>query len=115
MTGKHKPKVVVIGGGTGMPVLLQGLKEYPVELNAVITIADDGASKGAIRNVINIPAPGDIRYVIAALANVDRYLYELFQYRIEGNNGLAWHALGNLLLVATNEITGEFSFAVSMV
>lgn len=115
MTGKHKPKVVVIGGGTGMPVLLQGLKEYPVELTAVVTVADDGGSTGEIRNVINIPAPGDIRNVIAALANVDRDLYELFQYRIEGNNGLAGHALGNLLLAATNEITGDFSMAVSKI
>lgn len=115
MGGQDKPKVVVLGGGTGMPVLLQGLKQYPLDLTAVVTVADDGGSTGKIRHEIDIPAPGDIRNVIAALANVDEDLHELFQYRISGNNGLAGHALGNLLLVATNEITGDFNYAVEKV
>jgi len=114
--GKHrKPKVVVLGGGTGMPVLLQGLKKYPLDLTAVVTVADDGGSTGKIRDVINVPAPGDVRNVIAALANVDEDLNKLFQYRIEGGNGLDGHALGNLLLVATNEITGDFNRAVEKI
>lgn len=115
MTMNQKPNVVVLGGGTGMPVLLRGLKEYPVNLTAVVTVADDGGSTGRIREVIDIPAPGDIRNVIAALSNVDEDLYELFQYRIKGNNGLAGHALGNLLIAATNEITGNFFEAVNKV
>lgn len=114
--GKHRnPNIVVLGGGTGMPVLLKGLKEYPINLTAVVTVADDGGSTGRIRQKINIPAPGDIRNVIAALSDVDDALYELFQYRITGNNGLSGHALGNLLLVATNEITGDFNHAVNKV
>lgn len=115
MGGQYKPKVVVLGGGTGMPVLLQGLKKYPLDLTAVVTVADDGGSTGKIRNTINVPAPGDIRNVIAALANVDEDLNELFQYRIKGNTDLSGHALGNLLLVATNEITGNFNDAVDKV
>lgn len=115
MVRNKRPKVVVLGGGTGMPVLLQGLKEYPIDLTAVVTVADDGGSTGKIRHEIDVPAPGDIRNVIAALANVEEDLYELFQYRIEGKNGLTGHALGNLLLVATNEITGNFNDAVQKV
>src|SRR5690606_41508215 len=108
MVVKDKPNVVVLGGGTGMPVWLKGLKEYPINLTAVVTVADDGGSTGRIRETIDVPAPGDIRNVIAALSNVDEDLYELFQYRISGNNGLKGHSLGNLLLVATNEITRDF-------
>ncbi len=115
MGATTKANVVVIGGGTGMPVLLQGLKTYPMELTAVVTVADDGGSTGEIREAINIPAPGDIRNVISALSNVDTDLNNLFQYRIKANNGLAGHALGNLLLAATNEITGDFSLAVHKV
>lgn len=115
MAAQGKPKVVVLGGGTGMPVLLQGLKKYPLDLTAVVTVADDGGSTGKIRHAINVPAPGDVRNVIASLANVDADLHELFQYRIKGNTDLTGHALGNLLLVATNEITGDFNEAVEKV
>jgi len=115
MATQLNPKVVVLGGGTGMPVLLQGLKKYQLDLTAVVTVADDGGSTGKIRDAINVPAPGDIRNVIAALANVDEDLHQLFQYRIEGESGLAGHALGNLLLVATNEITGDFNVAVDKI
>lgn len=115
MSMKRKPNIVVLGGGTGMPVLLRGLKEFPVNITAVVTVADDGGSTGRIRKAVDIPAPGDIRNVIAALSNVDEDLYELFQYRITGDNGLSGHALGNLLLVATNQITRDFSQAVKEV
>lgn len=115
MSMQRKPNIVVLGGGTGMPVLLRGLKEFPVNITAVVTVADDGGSTGRIRKAVDIPAPGDIRNVIAALSNVDEDLYELFQYRITGDNGLSGHALGNLLLVATNQITRDFSQAVKEV
>lgn len=115
MKGQEKPRVVVLGGGTGMPVLLQGLKEYPIDLTAVVTVADDGGSTGEIRNSINIPAPGDIRNVICALANVDDDLKQLFQYRFEGEHHIKGHALGNLLLAATHEITSDFHEAVAKI
>lgn len=110
-----KPKIVVLGGGTGMPILLKGLKDYPIELSAIVTVADDGGSTGRIREKVDVPAPGDIRNVIASLSNVDMDLYKLFQYRIESDNGLDGHALGNILLVATNKVTGDFNEAVQKV
>lgn len=112
---QRKPKVVVLGGGTGMPILLRGLKDYPIDLSTIVTVADDGGSTGKIRENINVPAPGDIRNVIAALSNVDEDLYYLFQHRIQGSNGLSGHALGNILLVATNAVTGDFTSAVQKV
>src|SRR5690625_1295955 len=115
MVKQSNPNIMVMRGGTGMPVLLRELKNYPINLTAAVTMADDGGRTGKISEKINIPAPGDIRNVIAALSNVDDELYELFQYRIAGNNGLSGHALGNLLLVATNEITGDFNRAVEKV
>src|SRR5690625_2848901 len=115
MANTIRPKIVVLGGGTGMPILLRGLKDYPIELSTIVTVADDGGSTGEIRKKIEVPAPGDIRNVIAALSNVDDDLYRLFQYRIEGSNGLSGHALGNILLVATNNITGDFNRAVQKI
>lgn len=115
MVKQQNPKIVVLGGGTGMPVLLRGLKDYPIDLSTIVTVADDGGSTGEIRKRIDVPAPGDIRNVIAALSNVDEELYRLFQYRIEGSNGLSGHALGNILLVATNRITGDFNAAVQKI
>src|SRR5699024_2285761 len=86
-----KPHVVVIGGGTGMPVLLRGLKECPIELTTLVTVADDGGSSGRLRSDYDIPAPGDIRNVIAALSDVEPVLEELFQYRFNVSNGLSGH------------------------
>lgn len=103
-----KPNVVVIGGGTGMPVILRGLKEYPLDLTALVTVADDGGSSGRLRSEFDIPAPGDIRNVIAALSNVEPVLEDLFQYRFNVTNGLSGHSLGNVLLTAMTSITGDF-------
>lgn len=106
---KHSlPKVVVIGGGTGMPVLLRGLKNLPIQLSALVTVADDGGSTGKIRDNLSIPAPGDIRNVIAALSDAEPMLLELFQHRFQLNNGLSGHSLGNLLLAAMTSVTGDF-------
>lgn len=115
MVNSMEPKVVVLGGGTGMPVLLKGLKAYPIELTTIVTVADDGGSTGRLRKNIEIPAPGDIRNVIAALANVDNELHDLFQHRFQAANGLSGHSLGNLVLVAMNSLTGDFYSAVKKV
>src|SRR5690625_4201230 len=103
-----KRNVVVIGGGTGMPVLLRGLKNLPINLSALVNVSDDGGSTGRIRSEIKIPAPGDIRNVIAALSDVEPMLLKLFQHRFTEGNGLSGHSLGNLLLVALTSITGDF-------
>ncbi|HLS60980.1 MAG TPA: YvcK family protein [Virgibacillus sp.] len=111
--GKHKdPKVVVIGGGTGMPVLLRGLKNLPIDLTALVNVADDGGSTGRIRNDMAMPAPGDIRNVIAALSEAEPMLLELFQHRFEVGNGLSGHSMGNLLLAAMTSVTGDFNTGI---
>lgn len=104
----RKQNVVVIGGGTGMPVLLRGLKEYPIDLSAIVTVADDGGSSGRLRTELSMPAPGDIRNVIAALSEVEPMLLKLFQHRFVNGNGLSGHSMGNLLLAAMTSVTGDF-------
>ncbi len=108
MTQTDRKKIVVIGGGTGMPVLLRGLKEYPIDLSAIVTVADDGGSSGRLRTEMEIPAPGDIRNVIAALSDVEPMLMDLFQHRFTKGNGLLGHSMGNLLLAAMTSVTGDF-------
>lgn len=103
------PKVVVIGGGTGLPVLLKGLKNYPIHLTALVTVADDGGSSGRIRKQFNIPAPGDVRNVITALSEADEELLQLLQHRFNTGNGLSGHSVGNILLAALTELKGSFS------
>ncbi|SHF85386.1 gluconeogenesis factor YvcK family protein [Ornithinibacillus halophilus] len=108
MAQQKKPRIVVIGGGTGMPVLLRGLKHLPAELTALVTVADDGGSTGRLRSEMAIPAPGDIRNVIAAMSEVEPMLIELFQHRFKNGNDLSGHSMGNLLLAAMTSITGDF-------
>ncbi|PAV27756.1 hypothetical protein CIL05_20305 [Virgibacillus profundi] len=108
MKQEKQPRVVVIGGGTGMPVLLRGLKNLPIHLTALVTVADDGGSTGRLRSEMAIPAPGDIRNVIAALSDAEPMLVELFQHRFVAGNGLSGHSMGNLLLAAMTSITGDF-------
>lgn len=108
MSNETKPSVVVIGGGTGMPVLLRGLKQLPIQLTALVTVADDGGSTGRLRSEMAIPAPGDIRNVIAAMSETEPMLVELFQHRFAVGNGLSGHSMGNLLLAALTSITGDF-------
>lgn len=108
MREQEEPRVVVIGGGTGMPVLLRGLKDYPISLSAIVTVADDGGSSGRLRSEMAIPAPGDIRKVIAAMSDVEPMILDLFEHRFTNGNGLSGHSLGNLLLAAMSTITGDF-------
>ena len=106
------PKIVVVGGGTGLSTLLRGLKEYSSNITAIVTVADDGGSSGRLRREIGVLPPGDIRNCIAALADEEELLTELFQYRFEAGDGLAGHSFGNLFLTVMSEITGDLERAV---
>jgi uncharacterized cofD-like protein len=102
------PRIVVIGGGTGLSVMLRGLKEKPVNITAIVTVADDGGSSGILRSEMQMPPPGDIRNVLTALADVEPLLSQILQYRFQTGTGLAGHSLGNLILAALKDITGDF-------
>lgn len=106
------PRIVIIGGGTGLPVLLRGLKNYPVDITAIVTVADDGGSSGRLRDDLQIPPPGDIRNVLAALSDVEPLIEEMFQHRFQTAGDLSGHSLGNLILAAMTNITGNFALAV---
>ncbi|MEH7112675.1 YvcK family protein [Neobacillus niacini] len=107
-----QPRIVIIGGGTGLPVLLRGLKHYPVDITAIVTVADDGGSSGRLRDDLQIPPPGDIRNVLAALSDVEPLVEEMFQHRFKTSNELSGHSLGNLILAAMTSITGNFVHAI---
>jgi len=102
------PRIVVIGGGTGLSVMLRGLKRKPLDITAIVTVADDGGSSGILREELQMPPPGDIRNVLTALANTEPMLHEMLQYRFQNGTGLAGHSLGNLILAAMTDITGDF-------
>jgi len=106
------PKVVVIGGGTGLSVLLRGLKEKPFHITAIVTVADDGGSSGRLRDDLQMPPPGDIRNVILALSDTEPLMEKLFQHRFKQGKGLEGHNVGNLFLAAMTEITGDFNSAI---
>lgn len=108
MTNVNGPKIVVIGGGTGLPVLLRGLRKFPINLSAIVSVTDDGGSTGRLRKDLAIPALGDIRKVIASMSDAEPTLLKLFQHRFENGNGLSGHALGNLILAGMTSITGDF-------
>jgi uncharacterized cofD-like protein len=107
------PKIVTIGGGTGLSTLLRGLKLYSANITAIVTVADDGGSSGRLRRDFGVLPPGDIRNCIAALADEEKLLTELFQYRFEAGDGLMGHSFGNLFLTAMTEITGDLERAVA--
>ncbi|MBC8078772.1 MAG: YvcK family protein [Gorillibacterium sp.] len=109
---EETPRVVVIGGGTGLSVMLRGLKKKPVDITAIVTVADDGGSSGILRDGLQIPPPGDIRNVMSALADTEPLLSKLLQYRFKEVDGLIGHSLGNLILAALSEITGDFVVAI---
>ncbi|MGA9174166.1 MAG: YvcK family protein [Thermoactinomyces sp.] len=111
-TERKRPQIVCIGGGTGLSVLLRGLKKLPIEITAIVTVADDGGSSGRLRNDLQMPPPGDIRNVLIALADTEPLLERVLQYRFTSGEGLAGHTLGNLMIAAMKEITGDFTHAV---
>ena len=104
---------VVIGGGTGLSNLLRGLKHYSGNITAIVTVADDGGSSGRLRREMGGIPPGDIRNCLTALADEEKLLTELFQYRFESGSGLSGHSFGNLFLSAMNEITGDWEQAIA--
>jgi uncharacterized cofD-like protein len=103
------PKIAVIGGGTGLSTLLRGIKEHTSNITAVVTVADDGGSSGRLREELGIPAVGDIRNCIVALADSEPLMGELLQYRFpgEGEGSLGGHTIGNLLLAAMASVQGD--------
>ena len=109
---KRGPKVVVVGGGTGLSVLLRGLKKYTSNITAIVTVADDGGSSGQIRGEFGILPPGDIRNCLVALADKESLMEELFQHRFTNGHGLAGHNMGNLLIAAMTQIAGDFEKAI---
>ena len=108
-------KVVILGGGTGQSTLLRGLKQFPVDISAVVSVCDDGRSTGRLREEFNIFAVGDIRKVIVSLAETEPLFEELLNYRFETSSDLNGHTVGNLLLTALSSITGNMQEGLEMV
>ena len=106
------PRIVAIGGGTGLSTLLRGLKGYSANITAVVAVADDGGSSGRLRQQLGIVPPGDIRNCIAALADAEPLMTQLMQYRFPPGSGLDEHAFGNLFIAAMTAVTGDFEEAV---
>ncbi|MFH1045880.1 MAG: YvcK family protein [Candidatus Omnitrophota bacterium] len=106
------PRIVAIGGGTGLSTLLVGLKEYTSNITAVVTVADEGGSSGRLREQFGLVAPGDIRNCLVALADTEPLMRNLFQFRFGGKAELDGHSFGNLFITAMTKVTGDFERAV---
>ena len=106
------PKVVAIGGGTGLSVLLSGLRKRTDNLTAIITVADDGGSSGILRRELGVLPPGDFRNCLVAMSDDESLLADLFQYRFDEGNGLKGHSFGNLFIVAMTNVTDSFERAL---
>jgi uncharacterized cofD-like protein len=102
------PKVVAIGGGSGLPILLKGLKHYTSNITAIVTVADDGGSSGRLRSELGILPPGDIRNCLVALADSEVVMQQLMDYRFSTNGQLDGHSFGNILIAALAGIGGDF-------
>jgi uncharacterized cofD-like protein len=102
------PHVVAIGGGTGLSTLLRGLKAHTSNITAIVTVADDGGSSGRLRRELGVLPPGDLRQCLAALAEDEALMTQLFQYRFPEGEGLEGHSFGNLFIAAMAGITGSF-------
>ena len=106
-------KVVVLGGGTGISYLLRGLKDFPVDITAVITVSDNGRSTGKLREEFHTPAVGDIRKVITNLSQIDEPIKDMMSYRFNTSSDLDGHAVGNLILTAMLDITGSLKSSIA--
>ena len=106
-------KVVVLGGGTGISFLLKGLKDFPVDITAVITVSDNGRSTGKLREEFHTPAVGDIRKVITNLSQTDEPIKDMMSYRFNTSSDLDGHAVGNLILTAMLDITGSLKDSIA--
>ncbi|MFN2451074.1 MAG: uridine diphosphate-N-acetylglucosamine-binding protein YvcK [Candidatus Dormibacteria bacterium] len=106
------PRVVAIGGGTGLSAMLRGLKRYTGNITAIVTVADDGGSSGRLRTEFRVLPPGDFRQCLTALAETEPLMTELFSHRFSGEGALGGHSFGNLFIMAMAEITGNFERAL---
>jgi uncharacterized cofD-like protein len=106
------PRIVAVGGGTGLATLLRGLKRHSSNLTAIVTVADDGGSSGRLRHTLGLPPPGDIRNCLAALSDDENLVTQLFQYRFADGGELDGHSFGNLFIAALSGVTGSFDRGV---
>ncbi|HEY8364319.1 MAG TPA: uridine diphosphate-N-acetylglucosamine-binding protein YvcK [Haloplasmataceae bacterium] len=106
------PNIVIIGGGTGLSYVLKGIKKYPIDITAIVTVGDDGGSSGDIRNSINVVPPGDIRKVMVAMSETEPLMNNLLNHRFNDDNIFANHTVGNILLTALFQITGDYVQAI---
>ena len=111
----NNKKIVVLGGGTGLSTLLRGLKNFPLDITAVVSVSDDGKSTGRLRKEFNIPAVGDVRRVLISLAEIEPLVEKVLDYRFTTNSELNGHTVGNLLLTAITNITGNMSDGIEAV
>lgn len=105
-------KVVIFGGGTGLSQILKGLKLFPVDVTAIVTVADNGRSTGKLREELNIPAVGDISKVMLSMANVDQNVIDLLNYRFKANTELESHSIKNLMLAALLDMNKDFTHSL---
>jgi uncharacterized cofD-like protein len=110
----RQPRIVSIGGGTGLATLLRGLKKSPVDLSVIVTVTDDGGSSGRLREELRVLPPGDIRNCMIALSEDERLMSHLFRFRFNSEGGLHDHSFGNLFLTAMAGVTGDFAVAVRL-
>jgi uncharacterized cofD-like protein len=106
------PKIVVVGGGTGLSTMLRGIKKFTNNITAIVTVADDGGSSGVLRDELGILPPGDIRNCLVALADTEPLMERLFQYRFSEGKDLKGHSFGNIFIATLAEILGNFEEAV---
>ena len=107
------PRVVAIGGGTGLSAMLLGIKKYTSNITAIVTVTDTGGSSGRLRDEMDILPPGDIRNCLVSLADAGPLIRDLFQYRFEVGEGLKGHSFGNLFITALSKVTGDFEKAIA--
>ena len=113
MSSVNNKKIVVFGGGTGLSYLLKGLKDFPLDITAVITVSDDGRSTGKLREEFHAPAVGDIRKVLSSLSSTSQNIKNMLEYRFNTTSDLDGHALGNLILISLLNITGSLKESIN--